>query len=141
MVGVILLLSSCFAPGSYPNAETYEINRSERLLDSAISNFKRNNPEFIVPRSVGLKDERDKERGYWYHVYFYYAEEDIIVSCWTRSAGKNNATFALVSINKGTIHPNWKLINQDLDRDENKEQIEKFETRILAKIKRDLKVD
>lgn len=38
-----------FAPGSYPFTEVYELNAPEKNVIDAVSQFKLEDPEFIVP--------------------------------------------------------------------------------------------
>jgi hypothetical protein len=147
---VVVLLSkitSCnFAPGSYPYAETYELNYSEEEVKTAINKFKQEHSEYIVPKVTidgkatwDLIDEQSIEPNYWYIVYFYYPKENQIILTWTRPAEKGKTTFAFVSINKGLTLGNWKEINKDFSRLENKEEKKRFEERILSKIKARLK--
>lgn len=49
----------------------------------------------------------------------------------TRPAEKGKTTFAFVSINEGLTLGDWKEINIDFSRSENKEEKKKFEERIL----------
>lgn len=133
---ILLQVSSCdFAPGSYPYAEEYEINTNEQALIEFIQDFKKENPQFNVPEQTQLQDGRNDPNDHWNHIYFYYPEENQIVYAWTRSIDDKKTTFALVSINEGLTLGNWKDINNDFDRLENKEQKSKFEERILSKIK------
>lgn len=140
----LLQFSACdFAPGSYPYAETYELNYSEEEVKIAIRKFKSENPEYVVPKvtidgtkSWELIDEQSKSPGYWYLVYFYYPEDNQIVFTWTRPRGKGKTTFAFVSINEGLTLGNWKDINKDYHYTENAKVKKKFEDRILNQIKR-----
>lgn len=146
---VIVLLSkitACnFAPGSYPYAETYELNYSEEEVKTAINKFKQEHSEYIVPKVTidgkatwDLIDEQSKDPNHWYIVYFYYPEEKQIILTWTRPSEKGKTAFAFVSINEGLTLGNWKEINKDFSRSENKEEKKKFEERILNKIKEKL---
>ncbi len=132
-------LTSCnLAPGSYPNAELYEINSSEIGLIRAVENFKVEHPEYSVPAQVKLKDGRRNASDHWYHVYFYYEKENEIVKTWIRKSNKNMTTFAFVAINEGLTLGNWKDINKSYSSKDNKLQKEKFERLILEKIKKQL---
>jgi hypothetical protein len=143
IVVILSQFTSCnFAPGSYPYAETYELNYSEEEVKTAINKFKQEHSEYIVPKvtvdgvaSWDLIDEQSKEPNHWYGVYFYYKNENKIIYTWTRSAEKGKTTFAFVSINNGLILGNWKRINKDFSRSENEKEKKKFEERILNKIK------
>ena len=131
-----LFFPSCdFAPGSYPYAERYILNTNEKDLITAIDSFKKSNPKYNVPQSVGLQDGRGNADDYWYHIYFYYPEENQIVYTWVRLEEKSKTAFALVSINDGLALGKWKEINKGFSNAENAEQKKKFEDRILKKVK------
>lgn len=139
---ILLEVTACnFSPGSYPYAETYELNYSEEEVKAAINKFKQEHSEYIVPKvtinnegSWDLPDGQSKEPSHWYGVYFYYKNENKIIFTWTRPAEKGKTTFAFVSINNGLNLGNWKRINKDFSRSENEEEKKKFEERILKKI-------
>ena len=138
---VLYGMSTWFAPGSYPYREEYVLNVSESTLIEAIQDFKKNNPQYIVPMQTQLTDGRDNEnfRDHWYHIYFYYEDENRIVHYWTRPAENGKTTFAFIGIIQGLeLGSNWKRINKDFKRSENKEEKKKFEERILNKIKEKL---
>ncbi len=145
LVFLIKITACNFAPGSYPYAETYELNYSEEQVKTAIKEFKQEHPEYIVPKVTidgqstwDLIDEQSKEPNHWYIVYFYFPKENKIIFTWTRPAEKGKTTFAFVSINEGLILGNWKLINKDFSRKENNKEKKKFEEQILNKIKEKL---
>jgi len=136
-------ITACnFASGSYPYAETYELKYPEEKVKTAINKFKQGHPEYVVPKVTidgsatwYLIDEQSKEPNHWYVVYFYYPKENQIILTWTRPAEKGKTTFAFVSINDGLTLGNWKEINKDFSRSENKNEKKKFEERILSKIR------
>ncbi len=132
------IIACNIAAGSYPNAEEYEINGNESTLIEAIQNFKKNNPQYNVPEQTQLQDGRNDDKDHWYHIYFYYPEENQIIYTWTRPADNGKTTFAFVSINQGLTLGKWKDINKDFSSSENKEQKKKFEDRILNKVKEKL---
>lgn len=129
------LVSCNMAPGSYPYAEKYEISKTEDVLVSAILDFQKDNPQYMVPANSKLQNGRDGEMDHWYHIYFYYPDKNQIIYTWTRPSGKEKTTFAFVSINNGLTLRNWKDINKDYSSSENKAHIKEFEERILNKIK------
>lgn len=142
LIPIIFLfkLTACnFAPGSYPYAEEYQVKVKEATLINAIQNFKKSNSQYIVPEHLQLKDGRKDNNDIWYHVYFYYPQENQIIYCWTRPDGEVETTFGFVSINQGLILGKWKDINKDFDGSENERQKHKFEERILSQIKKGLK--
>jgi hypothetical protein len=133
------------AAGSYPYAETYELNYSEEEVKRAINEFKQEHSEYIVPKvtiddeaTFDLIDEQSKEPSHWYIVYFYYPKENQIILTWTRPSENGKTTLAFVGINKGLTLGNWKDINKDFSRSENKDEKKKFEERILSQIKKKL---
>lgn len=134
-------LSTSFAPGSYPYAQTYELNFSEDKVIQSINKFKTDNPDYFVPKvkinnsgSFDLPDERKDNSDHWYHIYFYLKKENVIIYAWTRPLTKNKTTFAFVSINNGLSIGNWQDINHDLSSNENDRFIQIFETEILNPI-------
>ena len=141
LVFLISITACNIAPGSYPYAETYELNSSEEQVKTAINKFKQEHPEYVVPKVTidgkaawDLIDEQSKDPNHWYIVYFYFPEENKIILTWTRPTEKGKTTFAFVSINEGLTLGNWKMINKDFTRSGNKEEKKKFEERILNKI-------
>lgn len=142
LIGSIISCNLLVA-GSYPYAERYELNYSEDCVKEAISEFKREHSEYLVPEVTiddstffPLVDEQtEKPDDHWYVVYFYYKPENKILYTWTRPAEKGKTTFAFVSINDGLRIGNWKEVNHDFDTHNNKLQKKKFEDRILNGIK------
>ena len=129
-------ISSCnFAPGSYPYTEDYTLKIKELDLVNIIQEFKKDNPDYCVPDEVQLKDGRRGEDDYWYHIYFYYKDENKILNTWVRQLDRENTTFAFVNVNEGLTLGNWKRINKDFSHKENKLEKAKFEQRILDRIK------
>ncbi|MGZ4089083.1 MAG: hypothetical protein ACXVNO_00065 [Bacteroidia bacterium] len=153
IVGGVLLLflglygiASIFSPGSYPNAERYELNYSEEKVIHAINKFKADHPEFSVPKvsvpnsgTFEMEDGKADSLDHWYNVYFYYAKENIILHTWTRPITKNKTTFAFIGINNGLTLGNWQEINDDLGFFENRKTKKEFEERILKQIQNNLK--
>jgi hypothetical protein len=142
LVSILLLLffAHKFSPGSYVHAEEYVINVNESDLIKVIQNFKKDNPQYIVPEQTQLIDGRRNETGqnHWYHVYFYNQDENKIVKCRTRPIEKGKTTFVFIGINDGLALGNWKMINKDFNRSQNKEEKKKFEEYILNRIKKAL---
>lgn len=143
----ILLFQSCdFAPGSYPYAERYEVNFSEDSVKNAIAEFKQDHPEFIVPEVTvdneffwELEDGTAQDPSLWNSFYFYYKESNQIIFTLTRPIHTQKTAIFFVSINEGLKVGDWKRINKDFSREENKKQKDKFENEILNKIKEHLK--
>ena len=130
----LLQLADLFSPGSYPYAEKYELNVNEKTWIAAANSFKIEDSSYNVPQKVGLRDGRRDSSDYWYHIYFYYREENQIVKTWVRSSGSNRVTFAFVAINDGLSLGRWREINKDFSQSENREQLRKFEEQILSEI-------
>ncbi len=134
LVFLFLLVSCNLASGSYPYAERYNINLPEIELAYKIENFKNNNPEYIVPVELGLEDGRRTEIEHWYHIYFNVPEKNKIFLTWVRKKSKTETTFAFVSVQNYSGLGNWKLINKDYKKPENKKVIKEFEENILSKL-------
>lgn len=132
LVILLAVLSGCnLSPGSYPYAEKYEISSTESDVIKALEIFKTQHPQYAVPKEVGLVDGRSNEQDHWYHIYFYYPEENQVVYAWTRSIDGKRTTLALVSINEGLTLGNWKDLNDDFKGSDNENQKRKFESRII----------
>ncbi|GAA3787930.1 hypothetical protein GCM10022271_20730 [Corallibacter vietnamensis] len=135
------------APGSYPRAETYEINLPEDSLIQIINQIKLENPELSLSKKVktpnsgnfSLLDGRKDENGYWYSIYFYYENKNQIIHTWTRPKNENSTTFAFVGINNGLTLGNWKTVNESFWWWKNKPEIEEFEARIFRLINEKIK--
>lgn len=147
LLGLFLLYRFAIelAPGSFPYAETYELNASEEDVIKTIDQFKRDHPELCIPKveiqnngQYDLKDGRKDSSDLWYSIYFYYLKENQIAYTWTRSEGKQKTTFAFVSLNSGLTLGNWKDINKDFGSSENKKLKGQFEARILDSIRQRL---
>ena len=141
---IAILVYSCnFAPGSYPFAEKYELNYSEEEVKIAVKKLKRNNTEFMVPhvtinnkRAQDLVDGPVGPHSHWYKFYIYYKKENQIIYTWVQSIDKNRSRFAFVTVMDGLDLANKSYdINNDFSSTENKEQLKKFEERILSKVK------
>lgn len=131
-----------WAAGSYPYVETYELDAAEEKVKTAIAKFKQEHSEYIVPKvtidgqiTSDLVDEQTENPAHWYLVYFYYPQENQIIHAWTRPAGNGRTTFAFVGVNNGLTLGNWRRINKDFNRSENKAQKKKFEERIVNEIR------
>ena len=133
---LLYYLGELYSPGSYGNAESYELNLGEAQLIELIEEFKAANPQFDVPREVQLSDHKN---GPWYVIYFYYPNENEIIYTTTSASEKGKTTFALVSVKDAGMIGGWKDVNGDLNGAESAAQIERFETLILDHIKK--KVD
>ncbi len=126
----LIFISCIFAPGSYPYAEIYEFDVSEEILINAAENFKKENPEYNLFNQERFKDGKRNKKDHWYHIWFYYSQENKIVKCWIR-----NNEVAFVGLGDGMNLDNYKEVNKDFTRKENKAQKDKFEKLILNKIK------
>jgi hypothetical protein len=138
VIGIIIYGAKLFSPGSYSDSEKFELPINEADLIIIIENFKNENPEYKVPAQVKLIDGRDNPQEHWYHVYFYYQQENQIIYTWVRSSGKQKTVLAFVAVNNGLQLGKWKDINKDFDSSENRIQMEKFESRILNSLKQRL---
>jgi len=137
LIFFLLSFISCnISAGSYPDAETYEINITYKEAIKTIKQLKNNNVLFSPPDSFALVDGIDTSNidDHWYHLYFYYPKEKEIVYSWIQPNSRYTTKFAFVSINKSLRLGDWKDINKDLSRKENKQEIDKFKKRILNKI-------
>lgn len=143
LIFMFAIVNSCgFSGGSYPYAETYTVDLPEEELIELIQQFEDSNPEYKVPdvtidgkNYFRLKNGRFGKDDYWFHFYIYYAKENSIVHLWTRPLNKDKTIVAFVGVNQGLRLGQWKLINKDFGKSENKEEIRKFEDWILNKLR------
>ena len=138
---VLFSLVSCIiAAGSYPYVEEYDFKVKEADLITAIKTFKQNNPDYCVPEEFKLVDGRSNDRDdHWYHVYFFYKDENKVLYTWVRQGFEDITTFAFVATKDYKLIEQWKDINKDFSWSENKLQKQEFERRILNKIKEQIK--
>ena len=132
----LFTLSCDFAPGSYSDAEVYDIKGDESEVVKSIKRFKLENPDYNVPKELNLLDGKSsKIDDHWYHIYFYYKDTDQIVYAWVRQTENDRTTLALVAINNGMVLGHWKYINKDFTEEENSKEKEKFAKLIVSNIK------
>ena len=134
LLTIILINISCnLAPGSYPFAELYEFNINEKALIKSVEKFKLKNPDYNLPENNRQLDGKKNELDHWYHVWFYYSNENKIIKCWIRG---NKIGF--IGIGDGMNLDNYKEINNDYSKNENTKEKEKFEKLILNKIRNEI---
>lgn len=132
----IFLFNSCnLAPGSYPYAERYEMNMVETDLRQKINNFKLENLEYQIPKGSGFIDGKRSENDHWFHIYFYYEVENIIVKTWVRQKSEITTIFAFVGIKEYSKNTSWKMVNRDFDDLDNQKILDEFEKRILKELR------
>ncbi|MDN5211932.1 hypothetical protein QQ020_07710 [Fulvivirgaceae bacterium BMA12] len=132
----LLTFKACnLAPGSYPNAERYEIETSEEALIEAVHAVKSSNSELTIPNNIPLIDGRKDSLDHWYHFYIYNRERNQVMKAWVRG-GKSKSKIAFVGVYDSSFEKRWKYINQDFDRESNKEYKKLFEEKILNPVKK-----
>ncbi len=138
-------LADMISPGSYGNAEKYELEFPEEKVIEAISKLKALDKDIVVPKVTiqntgqwDLNDGKERETDYWYKFYFYNKAKNQILYTWTRPSGLNTTTFAFVSLNNGLDIGYWEDINEDLGFFENRKIKKNFEETILKRIKDNL---
>lgn len=138
-------LADMFSPGSYGDAERYELDYPEEKVIEAINKLKEVDKDLVVPKVTiqnsgqwDLNDGKEKDADYWYKFYFYDKAKNQILFTWTRPSGPNTTTFAFVSINNGLDIGHWEDINDDFGFFENKKIKKDFEETILKRVKDNL---
>lgn len=126
--------------GSYAYAEIYPLNYSVEEVKDAIKQFKKEHPEFNMPkvsvRNQGEFELIDKEsENHWFLIYFYNPDQNVIFNICIRGNG-TNTELAFVAINEGLDLGNWKDVNKDFSYEENEETKEHFQATYLMPIKR-----
>jgi hypothetical protein len=126
-------ISCNFNPGSYPYAERYEFNVSEEILINAVKEFKNDNPKYVLSSQRRFIDGRRNKKDHWYHIWFYYPDRNKVVKAWIRGN-----EIAFVGIGDGMDLSNYREINRDFIKLENKNEKDIFERFILDGIKKHL---
>jgi hypothetical protein len=141
----IYKLADLFSPGSYGQAEEYELHFTEEKVIEAIKKLKEQDKDLVLPKVTivntgpfDVPDGRQEEIDNWYAFYFYDKDENRILFTWTRPSGKNTTIFALVSINEGLDLGHWKDVNKDFGFFENRRIKRNFEETILKRLKENL---
>ena len=144
IIGIVFLISLgiygiikfaiAFAPGSYPYAEIYTLNYPENKVQEIIKVIKVKNKN-LLPTDSTLIDDSIRNN-HW--IRNYYNLNDRTILTWTRPKSDNETNLAFVGISDSLTHSNWKDINRDLKKEENKRLKIEFETIILEKIKTEL---
>lgn len=141
--GLILLNNiSCkdinkFSAGSYPYAETYEINLTKEQVIEKIKKLKDTETKLQVPpfkwsgNTIELKDENSKNN---YSFYIYLKDSNQIIYSDVREDGSNKAIIYLISIQNGLSLGNWREINKDLSAEENEKIKFFFKDNIVFKM-------
>lgn len=130
---LVITVSSCFGPGSYPHAEQYDINISEQELIMVVQSFKESHP--IYGKKIQhLNDGKSNGNSHWYTFYFGNKRKDFVMHCVVGSRKEGISTLSLVAIKPYKGFPGWKSINNDLSGSENKRLIKVFETEILYQL-------
>jgi len=133
---------SLIAAGSYPYVERYKYKIAEDSLIGILEALKANDSSLAVPERYRPSDGRRGSSGYWYFIYFYNKERDEIIATWTRtSIDTAYTTFAFVGIKKREDVGNWKEINHDFGRKENRARKKEFKALILDRIHLPVKED
>ncbi len=136
IVGLILFLflfyqlGKALAPGNYAYSEQYELNYPEGKVIEAAEKVREKNVYLHIGEGWEDKDSTD----HWHHIYFNFHNRMLLT--WTRPNGKNNTTFAFVSMQDQNFQ--WKDLNNDFGFFENRKIKEALEVEILAKIKIEL---
>ena len=143
--------------GSYPYAETWDLQANEARLIEIIKEIKDEHPELLPPEETSSTTDTGS---YWCYINFYYADTKELVHTWLREDWnpqittlaftntsfyhkKINPTIDSLSIKLGidtSSHPEnaitieSRTINRDYGYFANKNEIKKFEKLILDRI-------
>lgn len=102
--------------GSYPFAETWDLNAREADVIDVIKDLKTEDSKLQPPNEAELTSKGDttNELDYWLYINFYYKDTKQIVHTWTRpSLDSTHTTFALVSFANLNDSLSEKMINKD----------------------------
>ena len=117
--------------GSYPFVESWNIAAKEDDVIKAIQELKNENPNLTPQNDTSFRSS------YWYYVEFYYSDTKQIVHAWTRP-GRNQFTtdLAFVSLSGANKNEEDKLINKDFWYWSNRQEINKFKTKIVDRLEK-----
>jgi hypothetical protein len=124
-------IADSLSPGSYGNAQEYDLDVPTAELIELVAKFKDENPQFKVPANFGLSDHTANQ---WFVAYFYFPQQNETFHTTIRSSGRDRSAFSLVAVNED-LTGKWKDINKDFESAENKILIDQFEKMILEPIK------
>lgn len=124
------ILINLFAPGSYTNAESYELNYPENKVIEAAEKVRKDNIYLHIGKGWEDKDSTD----YWHYIYFNFHNRMLLT--WTRPNDKNNTTFAFVRIQDSNSE--WNDLNSIFGYFENRKIKKALEEEILNKMKIEL---
>ena len=130
-------LISMVASRPHDHVEEYEYKVSEKELIDRIIAFKKENPQYNVPKETNLEDAYgDTIVTKYYHVYIYFPAENKIVYFFITNdlEDKNISSLNLYSINDGLQLGHWRDVNKQLGFKENREIKRKFQERVLDKL-------
>lgn len=139
---ILLINISCkdinkFSAGSYPYAETYEVNLTKEQVIEKVKKIKDVDANLQVPpfkwagNTIILKDENSKNN--YFSFYIYLKERNQIIFFYVVSDNAKSIV-GLISVHNGLSLGNWREINKDLSDEENKAIKEEFEKKIINKI-------
>ena len=120
-------LALAFSPSSYPNAEIYDLDFSQKEVLSAIEKVKKNENKLTPVKDFFDSDSSDN----FNHIYLNLGKNTILT--FTRQINKNKTEFGFVSIR--SYSSEWKQINEDFSYIPNIKIKKKFEQDILKKVK------
>jgi hypothetical protein len=129
-IGLLLVVGYLISPGSYPDSERYNINKSQMILLSKIDSFKSHDNRYNIPALANVYDSLSRS----YHVYIYNYNRNQIIHLVVQQEDKNQSTLRFTGINQGLKLGNWKMINKDFNDTENEAILSDFEKNILRQL-------
>lgn len=121
--------------GSHHYAEWYIFEEPRDSLIADVTDFKNQNPDYkfmILSESGQIEEFPDRYVNYYYACTFYLKDKKTALNC-VIAGNDSISSIGLVSINKKYSNT-ARLVNKELDRNENTEVKELFETEILDKL-------
>ena len=122
--------------GNYGYAQRYVFDVSSGNLIKAIEDLKMDSLNFSLSDNIDELDSIDTANSH-FHVEVYLKKQDISFVFFIELDDRklNSSELYLVSVNNGTGIGDWKTINRDLKRDENRKVKRIFEEEILNNLK------
>lgn len=126
----LVYIASLFSPGTPTGARRIVVNSPDSVVIDAMTEFKKQHPEFNVPASARLVDG---PRANDYEVYFFYTEEDEVICTRITNNGIEKSYVSLFSVR---IDNEWRTLYEDLSNGESREEIKEFNMRILRHVRK-----
>lgn len=140
--GFIVIADNFLPLGSQRFTEFYKFHSTEMNLINAVEKFEVKNPDYLLPDTVYLpsgqkihmnKIQRDTNL-YAYFFYLYDSNKNQIIVFYIRQQSEASCTLGFIGVNQGLTLGNCKIVNDNINSEDNRELKKEFEENILDKL-------